>query len=280
MSCAVIFILSGNRHLSTSVLQKPGHSDTQNESTLRSQPSESGRSALNPQHDLNVVDIQGKWDFEQAQKIVLSYLQKKNWNSVKDFCYSYMDKQCIPIHKVLKDYNLIYKNRESKIVATTSIQEGIDCHACSPYLSFFEFEKQPNGWKLINSDIAVLKWGQWGNMDSDDMKIRVIGDNIYGIELNLATVHRGIVDDFIDIYVKLGDSFQSVLNIETARAVPLGQDENDLSSWDTHIKPQPGTTGFFDLLLETEGVRKGKPFHERKLFKFDGQKYTDSDLYQ
>lgn len=280
MSFAAIFLSLGDRHSLTSVSQNPEHSNTQNESTIRSQPNSSSRGSSDSQQDLNVVDIQGKWDFEQAQKIALSYLQKKNWNSVEGFCYSYEVRQCIPVHKALGDYNLIYRNREVKIVATSSIREGSDCHACSPYLSFFEFEKEPNGWKLTTSDLATLKWGQWGRIDDDNVKICVIGDNIYGIELQLTEVHRGIIDQYVVIFTKLGDSFQRVLDIEKSRAVPQGEYMENDSSWDTHIKPQPGTTGFFDILVETEGVRKGKSFHERKLFKFDGQKYIYDDLYQ
>jgi hypothetical protein len=40
----------------------------------------------------------------------------------------------------------------------------------------------------------------------------------------------------------------------------------------------PGTKGFFNILVERKGIREGKPFSERELFKFNGQKYVPSQL--
>ena len=31
------------------------------------------------------ADIKGQWNFQQAQKIILPYLQSNNWNKIKDF---------------------------------------------------------------------------------------------------------------------------------------------------------------------------------------------------
>ena len=50
--------------------------------------------------------------------------------------------------------------------------------------------------------------------------------------------------------------------------------------WDSKIIIQPGTTGFYDLLVQSDGIREGKPLHEKKLFKFNGQIYASDELYQ
>lgn len=273
-----IFIISSDRRSSTSVSQDARNISTQNGNrtgtAIVTSPSANG------QQDADVVDIKGRWNFEQAQKIALSYLRNNDWNNIKDFCVVDL---CTPVHTIVGQYNLLYRNRETLIVATASIEKESNCHACAPYLSFFEFEKRPNGWKLVNSYIAALRWGQWGKIEPNELKVYVIGNNLYGIQVDGAGMSQGSLVGNMSIYTQVGDSLHEVLTFQTIESNAQARtDENRIPEtfWESHIKVLPGTTGFFDLLVESKGIREGKPFLERKLFKFDGQKYTTSELYQ
>lgn len=229
-----------------------------------------------------VVDIKGEWNFQQAQKIILPYLQRNNWNNVKDFCSK---SPCNPVHTFLSQYKLPYKNKEAILVATASINKGFDCHACAPHLSFFEFEKQTTGWKLVNSDIAVSHWGSWGTVQPSDIKVKVLGnngDNLYGIVHEGSYVGQGIFVSSTSIYAKVDGSLREVLPVlqtsENNSGAGGGQNGLAQTNWESKITIQPGTKGFFNILVERQGIRRGKPFSERQLLKFNGQKYVPSQL--
>jgi len=228
------------------------------------------------------VDIKGEWNFQQAQKIILPYLQSNNWNNVKDFCG---ESSCNPVHTFLNQYELPYKNKEAMLVATASINEGSDCHACAPHLSFFEFEKQATGWKLVNSYLAASHWGSWGTVEPSNIMVKVLGnngDNLYGIVHEGGGTGQGWLVSSISIYAKVDGSLREVLPVlqTSANNSGAGGGQNGIAQtdWDSKITIQPGTTGFFNILVERQGIREGKPFSERELFKFDGQKYISSQV--
>jgi hypothetical protein len=96
--------------------------------------------------------INGEWDIQQAQQIVLPRLKSHNWGDNDP-----------AEHIFLGNYKLPYRNKEARLVVTGSIRQGSDCHGCGPSLSFFEFDKRTRGWQLANSYIAAVpKWGTWG----------------------------------------------------------------------------------------------------------------------
>lgn len=232
--------------------------------------------------NLDEADIKGQWNFQQAQKIVLPYLQSNNWNNVKDFCD---ESSCNPVHTFLSQYKLPYKNKEAVLVATASINKGSDCNACAPHLSFFEFEKRPTGWKLVNSYLAASHWGSWGKVEPSDITVKVLGndgDNLYGIVHEGSGTGQGWFVSSTSIYAKVDGSLREVLpflqtsaNNSGAGGGPNGMAKTD---WESKITIQPGTKGFFNILVERKGIREGKPFSERELFKFNGQKYVPTQL--
>lgn len=228
------------------------------------------------------ADVKGQLNFQQAQKIILPYLQSHNWNNVEKFCD---ESSCNPVHTFLSQYKLPYKNKEAVLVATASINQGSDCHACAPHLSFFEFEKQLTGWKLVNSYLAASRWGSWGTVEASDIAVKLLGhngDNLYGIVHEGSGTGQGWFVSSTSIYAKVDGSLREVLPVlitsENNSGAGEGHDGKALTDWDSKVTIQPGTTGFFNILVERQGIREGKAFSERELFKFDGQKYFPTQL--
>jgi hypothetical protein len=232
------------------------------------------------------VDITGKWNPEEAKKIALSVLQNFSWKTIIDFCSSEVDiaSSCKPEHHFLGEYSLSYKDREVKIVATDSIEKltygTADCHACAPYLSFFEFEKRATGWKLVNPYIATLRFGSFGKVRPEGVNVYEIGNNNFGIQLEGGFTNNGVTVMYTSIYANVGDSLSEVLELQTAEENGAALPKNNLTAWESKLAFQACTTRFCDLQVQRDGIRKGQPFHERELFKFNGRKYVSDELYQ
>jgi hypothetical protein len=208
--------------------------------------------------------IGGQWNYQQAQKIILPYLQKHKWERNEQ------------VHKFLSEYKLPYNNKQGVLVATSSMQKGHECHLCSPDVSFFEFEKQTTGWKLTNSYLATSTLGSWGKTDPSDINVQTIGnngDNIYGIMLRNTTTGSGNITSELWILAKVGRSICKVLDT-TISHDNSGMGSDSKSNWESKITIQPGAKGFFNVLVVSKGIRDDKPFSEKQVFKFNGKKYV------
>jgi hypothetical protein len=218
---------------------------------------------------LSKDSIQGDWDLGRVQQIILPRLQNHKWERGDTD------------HQVLSQYKLPYKKKNVRLVVTASIREGADCFACSKDLSFFEFEKRNKEWQLVSSHLEVERWGHYGIAEPEGISIKVIGnngDNIYGIMLQSFVSHGGSSSTSTTIYTMIGRSLRSVFpTIDTSGGNLMGAPEKGKeTNWDSKITILPGTgsKGFFNILVKSEGMRHGKSFSEKKLFKFNGQKYV------
>jgi hypothetical protein len=217
-----------------------------------------------PSMKLAKDSIGGQWNYQQAQNIILPYLQKHKWERNEQD------------HKFLGQYKLPYNSKQGVLVATSSMQKGHECHLCSPDVSFFEFEKQTTGWKLTNSYLAASTLGSWGKTDPSDINVKTIGknsDNIYGIMLTNTTTGSGNITSELWILAKVSGSMRKVLDT-TISHDNSGMGSERKSNWESKITIQPGTKGFFNILVASKGIRDSKLFAERELFKFNGQKYA------
>jgi hypothetical protein len=209
--------------------------------------------------------IQGDWNLEQAQQIIFPHLEKHKWrdNAVE--------------HKFLRQYKLPYRKKDVRLIATSSIRKESDCHACAPDLSFFEFEKQSRGWKLVSSSIAVCRWGSWGKIEPRDIKVKIIGnngDNTYGVILEGGSTNMGISTESISVYARVGSFMREILPSTYTHFNTDGYDSQKKNDWNSKVTILSRTKGYFDILLERKGIRDGKTFSERELFKFNGTKYV------
>lgn len=232
------------------------------------------------------VDLPGKWDLQAGMIIATRTLGETDW--VK-FDPSFE----LPMkHTHIGQYNLLYKHRESVVLAFTSYDSSFPCHACSPFLSFFEFEKRVGGWKLSNQEIAVVRAGSYGMFPPEWLTIHVIGDNRYGVLLYDGWVAQGYTGGSTSIFARVGDEFRSVLSTVTEQSAPDGR------AWTTNFKFNPTSTGLYDIEVNRVGRRGSNDlvFIDRKddakadiadsdnkvrandVFRFDGTKYSRSQL--
>jgi hypothetical protein len=213
--------------------------------------------------------IQGDWDLGRVKQIILPRLQ------------NHTGERGDTDHRVLSQYKLPYKKKNARLVITASIRLGSDCFACSKDLSFFEFEKRNGEWQLVSSHLEVERWGHYGIARPEGISIEVIGnngDNIYGVMLQSFVSHGGSSNTSTTIYAMIGRSLRSVFpTIDTSGGNLMGAPEKGKeTNWDSKITilPRTGSKGFFNILVKSEGIRRGKSFTEKKLFKFNGQKYV------
>lgn len=224
------------------------------------------------------IDVPGRWDLKVARELANKQLAL-NWK----FVASNMEE---PItHGFVDDYSLIYGSKEGIVLIFSSITEGLDCHACAPYLSFFEFEKHEAGWKLTTSDIGVCIAGSWGKPPV--LSASVVGENKYGVFMQDCYMAQGWSVCATSIHTRIGDTFKEVLKIITSQSDPDGR------GWNSKIELRPTPTGLFDIefhrwgehgavdLVFMEGNPEMRPdvsehdgrIRSEDVFKFDGKRY-------
>ncbi len=236
------------------------------------------------QNDSEPVEITGQWDQVKARQLVQSQLRSTKWSGIDK------DLEAPLEHTEVGQYSLLYRNREGLVLAYSTITRESVCHACAPYLSFFEFEKRPKGWKQIGSYIAVRQDGSWGSPPK--MSVAVIADDRFGVMLETGYMAQGWIVGATSIHTKMGDSFREVLSLMTNQAAP------DERAWDSTITFKPTTTGLYDIevnrkgqhgpkdLVWLDGNDKFKPdvsdhngnIRPRDVFRFDGQAYRRNEL--
>jgi hypothetical protein len=241
------------------------------------------------------VDISGTWDENKAREMTLGKLKNdQEWEGNKNV-----------EHVLLRSSDLLYKDHQSKILSYSSAADG-GCHACIPYLSFFEFEKRSHGWKLINSDIAAFQKGSYGSFDASGLSLQVIADNVFGAFITDCDMHQGEGECSLEIYARIGDSFKSLLSMKISEED--GNSKED-KGWKSFITMLPVPTGLYNLLVERKGNRGAKDLklidplldtstdpdandsdlqvadskgniRPKDVYKFDGNAYVRSDVYQ
>lgn len=234
------------------------------------------------------VDIQGKWKDEQAEEIVQTKLFAADW--------SHPEFEVPLNHDLICASDLIYKDHQSKVLAFKTTPEDFDCHACAPWLSFFEFEKVSHGWSLTNSEIAVLQRGSWGDFPAEWISVRVISDHIYGVFLTSGYTAQGFTTQGVTLYARIGDSFREILSLSTSEDDPP---EFGGGGWSSTIEIRPAAAGLYDVVVHrkgktgpedlrwVEGPDEGKDdvagdddrIRPLDVFKFDGRRYVRSNLF-
>ena len=207
----------------------------------------------------------GAWNKERAFIVAMETLKSTDWKSMEGFCST---QTCEPVHQVYGDFVLTEDGREKRILATTSIEAGSDCHACGPQVSLFEFESGPDGWMLTDSDVDIVRWGQWGKLAAGEFQVLSLGKGVYGVRLDGASTAQGATVGNTSIYARIDGDYRQVFTIQTSE-----HDESSDTSWESAVGLQPGTGEVLDILVERMGKREGMTFTERELFRFNGQAY-------
>ena len=224
------------------------------------------------------VEIQGLWDKEKASHLVLTLLNE-SLDSIKDE-YS---------HEIIDFYNMDYVDKQTNICVTFSRPKrkldeygddtAYSCHACGGQLSFFEFDKYSNGWKLEHKYIRSLNWGQWGEAGADKWKLMNIGYHKFGFVVEDGGMGQGYTETSVWIYAIIGDEFKEIFNVATGFD-DSGAKEISEDSYDSKIDVLKEGTGFYDLVITTSGIKDKKNFNEINYYKYDGKNYSLSNKFK
>lgn len=224
-------------------------------------------------------DIAGRWELAAATQIAKTHLAAENWSATSP------DMEEPLIHKLVGDYSLVHKNKEGVVLVFSTITEGHDCHACAPYLSFFEFEKREAGWDLITSDVGAYQAGSWG--EAPNLSVHVVAEDKYGVFMKDGYTAQGWSVCSTSIHARIGDTFREIMLLITAQSDPEGR------AWDSKLTMLPTSTGFYNIevqrwgengpedLIYMEGnidLKSDVAGYDEKIkphdiFKFDGQRY-------
>ena len=130
--------------------------------------------AAAPIFPVAVLAVPGKWDQALACAIAQQKIEEADWPSIGI--------HDTPDHVSVNVYSLIYRDgKEGRVLVYASTPLGNDCHACAPYLSFFEFDKVIGGWDLSTFSIAAVQDGAWGKPPM--IAVQLIADARYGVLL-------------------------------------------------------------------------------------------------
>jgi hypothetical protein len=220
------------------------------------------------------VEIKGEWDQQQAQSLVAGILNA-NLDSVKN---DYT-------HQILNFYNMDYGTKQAIIAVTYSKPKHgesldgkpapYDCHACGGKMSFIEFVKYPNGWKIENKYLQIVDDGQWGGA-SDNWKLLNIGYNKFAFVLEAGGTGQGYTEVYTSIYAFVGSGFKEIFNVETGYDDSGTKDPSE-NNYDSNIRVVKEGTGFYDIEVTKKGIENSQPFEKVSYFKFDGIKYSESN---
>jgi hypothetical protein len=226
------------------------------------------------------VDIQGSWDQGAAEAMALSSLQ----------AWSTQQRRREAEHKLLSTSDLLYKDRQTKLLAYASAGES--CHPCSASLSFFEFEKRARGWKLTDTRLDAVGAGAFGQFDGDGLTIRVIADNTYGVFLIDCDMHFGFSECYQSLHSMIGDSFKQLFRLKTTE-IDFNRNGH---GWTSSISIMPVSTGPYDIVVDRKGTRgprdlvvqgdedpdfaDGHRVRPKDVFKFDGKEYVRGGIFE
>lgn len=243
--------------------------------------------------------IKGKWDNSQGTQQCIKILKDHEWK------FSDVDKNFV--HNEIGEYNIVFKDHESIILTFCTKPDGYYCHVCQPSLSFFEYEKTPQGWNMTNKDIDVIRAGNWGDF-TGELNVMVIAENTYGVFIRDGSSGQGYSYETVQLFAHLGDSFRSIFKIAIEEDSSGAKSGNH--GWHSTITFIPTKTGFYDLLIERFGNNGPKDLRilsiadeddfkdvldsnnrytpnkftdkirPKDIFRFDGNKYIRSDLYK
>lgn len=227
----------GNQRQSAGANSTQIHSVTGN-ITINHMASSTAAPAAAPISPDVVVAVPGKWDKALACAIALQKIEDADWPSIGI--------HETPDHVSINVYSLIYRDgKEGRVLVYASTPLGNDCHACAPYLSFFEFDKVIGGWDLSTFSIAAVQDGAWG--EPPMIAVQLIADARYGVLLKSSDMAQGWGVTTLKIYTKLGDSFDEVLELMYEQHNPDGL------GWKSELAFRPSAAPFYEIDVRRSG---------------------------
>jgi hypothetical protein len=104
-----------------------------------------------------IPTIAGAWDREHALHLIAPALNDEFEARPSQYCKA--GSSCHMAHEFIGEYSAMYIHNECLVLLMSTSDPKLQCHACTAYLSAFEFCKVKRGWNLRSSDIAALRCG-------------------------------------------------------------------------------------------------------------------------
>lgn len=230
-------------------------------------------------------EFTGSWDLDVAVRYAIAQLSTHDWQKIAPEMSTPLN------HNFAGEYHLVYRSKEGVVIAFGTITDGHDCHACAPYLSLFEYEKVDTGWRLVTTNIAVCRAGQWGELPP--LSAIVVAEDKFGVLLEDGYTAQGWTNCTTSLYVRVGDRFKNVLKLLVSQGDPDGR------SWSSLIKVQDTKSGLFNLVIQRSGAGSTEELvfmdsapewkadvadhsgrvRSSDVFRFDGQRYVRNTLF-
>jgi hypothetical protein len=106
-----------------------------------------------------------------------------------------------------------------------------------------------------------------------------IGYNIFAIVIEGGFTNQGYTVGYTSIHATVTGELKTVFAADTF-CDDSGARRCRKDSWSTEIKVVRAGTSFYDLIVHRNGLRDGKAFNERQIYRFDGRSYATADLYR
>jgi serine/threonine protein kinase len=216
------------------------------------------------------------WNVGIARNIVEKKLN--DFGSFKEYDFDKLNDDDSIVHKIIDFYSVTFVNKNSYYCLAYTKPSKYDYHAAAPKISVFEFNKENKGWYLVKSFIAEIQIGSWGKIPKS-IKVMSIGYDKFGVVIEDDYLQMGVFLNYTVIYSVLGDKLKEIFSAET-KMDDSGWNEKPLNSWDSKISFDKTGTSFYDLKITKTGKIDGKKTNKTEIYKFDGLKYSQSELYE
>jgi hypothetical protein len=183
------------------------------------------------------VDIAGSWNRTAAEEIAEAQLRKKKWKVAGFGTPPYTD-------KFVAENSLTHASHTATFLTFETTPRNFDCHACQPYLSFFEFDQRPDGWKLADSELGVLQAGGWGDFSAQWVSLHALANSVDGIFVDDGGTNQGVSLMNLHLFAKVNGAFRQILLMQISESVP------DRGGWSSTITPVPTPAGLADLKVD------------------------------
>lgn len=222
-------------------------------------------------HKISSVPI---WNVDDAEELI--YTKLKAYGNAKAYGFNdSIDKNLNTSlnHKIVGFYDIPYPEYKHIIaVAATTPIKDYDCRACQPKLSFFEFYIKNGQWKIKNSYLNTIEYGEWGEAPSHkEIQTIKLGKNDSGLLFRLSSSTQGLLSENSSIYA-LMDNGETKNIFSEATAANDGGTSNPSTDWKATLKLDRSSNKFYNIILHKTGFKDTKKINEKIIYSYDTNK--------
>lgn len=160
-----------------------------------------------------------------------------------------------------------------KILLVASNGAGNECHACSPYVSVFEFRKVDSAWRMTGSDIAFARAGAWGKLAPELVRLEPLDTTKVAILLTTSFMGQGNLETNLEAHLWDSEFSYTMFSAEVGSSNAGALTEEDsaqLVDWTADAELLPHGSGFPQLRVIRHGIQEGDSLRDTSWFDFDG----------